>query len=531
MIKLSTKQTKRLVSIHGWSGVFLGLLLYVVLLTGTLAVFASDIGTWSAGGMKSHEPLRQPLDHTIRALAHEMPQEYLEEITVFYNSAGHIVVFFHTHAVNPEGTFDEKGVLTELHPESHRPIAQREGFGTELFGADPAGALDEFLVELHVNLHLPDPWGLYATGLLGFLMLVSAISGILIHRHLIADLFVAPRPWNRLLHARDRHNLAGTWTLPFAILLAFTGAFLSFALSLGFPLLSQIAFSGDQFAMMEALVGTGYEENAQPAELANLDLMLSLSAQHAGSPPESFVISNYGRADTQVIVFHPPKDGAMVGAQNTFDGISGSYLGLKPGIGTQPSLGNWVFELILPLHFGTFAGLLSQLVWFALGLAACYVTLSGQQLWLDRRLDDANWCVLRRLVQIVGYGLPLAILGSTYGFFLSLPAKQTLLWTPLGFCLLGLASIGLGVLIREKELASKAFHVAMTVLLVLLPMARIAAGGPNWIWALSSNNVSIVLFDTILILIGLCFFFTISRIKPFVLLEKQTLEPKAGHEQ
>ena len=40
MIHLPKEETKLMVAVHGWSGIVLGLLLYAVVLTGMVAVFA-----------------------------------------------------------------------------------------------------------------------------------------------------------------------------------------------------------------------------------------------------------------------------------------------------------------------------------------------------------------------------------------------------------------------------------------------------------------------------------------------------------
>lgn len=502
MIALSQKRTKRLVAIHGWSGTVLGLLLYVVLLTGAVAVFALQIGSWSASGVKSQEPLAQPIDGTLRALAAQVPAEYHDDINVFSNSAGHIVAFLHTHTKDADGEIADKGVLFELHPETHEILAQREGFAEDVFGADHWGALDDFLVALHVNLHLPDPWGLYATGVLGLLMLASAISGILIHRHLIQDLFVAPRFSSLLLNARDRHNLAGSWGLPFAIVLAFTGAFLSFALSLGLPTVSTVAFGGDQVAMIERLVGAPEAEDPTPARLANIDAMLAASAEAAGSAPVSFSVQHWGRADARVLVFHQPAEGDLTVAQQVFEGASGAHLGSKPPLGTEPSVGSALFQLMIPLHFGTFAGMLSRTVWFALGLAMCYVTLTGLQLWLQRRSDEPLWRRLARAVPIFGYGLPIAIAGSGIGFFLSLPAGSTLFWTPTGFLIAAALAILVGLAVRRDRALSQLYRLMLGVSLIALPLLRMAMGGAGWEALAASDNTAIAIFDILLLLAG-----------------------------
>src|SRR3546814_17066961 len=68
---------------------------------------------------------------------------------------------------------------------------------------------------------------LLLTGILGLAMLVAAISGLLIHRHLFKDIFTLRTRANPVLVDRDRHSVAGTWSLPFAFILAFTGSFRS----------------------------------------------------------------------------------------------------------------------------------------------------------------------------------------------------------------------------------------------------------------------------------------------------------------
>ena len=61
MINLKARETRTLVAVHGWAGAVLGLLLYAVIVTGTVAVFANEIKTWSGGLLGTSEPMSQPL--------------------------------------------------------------------------------------------------------------------------------------------------------------------------------------------------------------------------------------------------------------------------------------------------------------------------------------------------------------------------------------------------------------------------------------------------------------------------------------
>ena len=53
MFALSQQCTKALVALHGWSAISVGLLLYAVVLTGTVAVFSEEIAYWSVGAQQN----------------------------------------------------------------------------------------------------------------------------------------------------------------------------------------------------------------------------------------------------------------------------------------------------------------------------------------------------------------------------------------------------------------------------------------------------------------------------------------------
>ena len=201
--------SKRLLAVHGWSGVILGLFLYIVLVTGAVAVMLQEFGEWSVSGAGTEAPLSQPRDARIRELAETVDPKYREDASISPNAAGTIQLFFHTHGTNSAGKPDDLGVRFMLAPKTMELLSRDEGYGTEL-PDDPQSALDYFLSILHIILHAPYPVGLFLTASAGFVMLAAVISGIILHKHLLRDLFVSPRLSSSLLNRRDRHILAGS---------------------------------------------------------------------------------------------------------------------------------------------------------------------------------------------------------------------------------------------------------------------------------------------------------------------------------
>lgn len=502
MIPISQGQMKRLTAVHGWSGVVLGLLLFTVVITGTVAVFGHEIARWSVGA-SSDRALDRPLDRVVRGLAETMPRYYLEDTSIWRTDTGDLMVFFHAHATNPDtGEPDEYGTLFHVDSGSGEVLARHEGFVMDRQETWEQSALRRFLVDLHVQLHMPDPWGLIVTGVLGLLMMAAAISGFLMHRHLIRDLFLAERPGARLVSARDRHVLASSWSLPFAIILAFTGSFFSFAFSVSFPIVAQVAFGGDQEAMAKTLFEAPVAEDTRPVRAADLDAIRAAAIAEAGGPLTFIGIHHYGRADSRVHVWHAAADGRLGFTQTVFDGADGRFLGVKPQVGNAPSAGDTLNALMWPLHVGDFAGLFSKVIWGALGATTCFVILSGLRLWVRRREAERLWRGFGRAVTVTAYGLPLGMVASAHAYFLSTPAGEPFFWTPIGFVGGAAASILLGLRIADERRLAQLLWQALALAFLALPLLRLAAGGTSWADAIARGYVEVASIDALLLIAG-----------------------------
>lgn len=503
MIALSQVRTKDLLAIHGWSGVFLGLLLYAVILTGVVSVFAHEIGEWSAPlPHAEHELPTQGLDAAIRQAATEVEPEFHESLFFFADTAGRIRTFFHKHDTR-DGKPEERGVEFDIDPKTLQVLDRREGWADDIRDHNVPSALADFFVELHVSLHLPDPWGLLVTGILGLAMLVAAVTGFLVHRHLIRELFTLRKKKDPLLVKRDAHVIAGTWNLPFAFVLAFTGSYFSFAGAFAIPAVAMVAFGGDQDKLIETVVGVTVSEDKTPATFGNLDAMLADARRRGGAEPGFVSIEHYGRADAHVTVSMMPPDGKLTGATFTYDGDSGAFVQQKPALGLVPSLGNDLFVLMAPLHFGNFAGLWSKAVWFALGFAGAYVTLTGMLLWTTRRQEQPGWGKLARAAHWMGYGLPLALATVPLARFaaplLDVDVRAVQNWTFIAAVVL---ASGIALKVRHLDSLRRVLLAGTGIALLAAPGLRWISGGPGWITAFDNGLATVIALDLAVLLAG-----------------------------
>lgn len=502
MIHLPKEETKLMVAIHGWSGILLGLLLYAVVMTGTAAVFAEEIGAWSAGHVETRSTFEKPIDASVRALAARTPKEFHDDIDLFEIGDHNLGVFFHRHETKPSGEVISRGVYYQLN-DVGRVTSEQRGTGEEVFGPRNDDALSSFLVDTHVRLHLPDPWGLLLTGILGLAMLVAAVSGLLIHRHLFKDIFTLRHKANPVLADRDRHSVAGTWSLPFAFILAFTGSFFSFFGTVGVPIVAMAAFGGDQQALSDAVFGSPGKPDPQPRAIGNLDRIAADATRRTDGAPTFITIEHFGRADAVVTSFHMPKASDIEPITLVYRGATAEFDREKPSIGSRPSAGGTLVAIMGPLHFGNFAGVLSKAVWFGLGFAMCYVTLTGLRLWLARRRErqrSLDW--LERAVTVVGFGLPLALLLAAVAFLFTMPLGSAVFWTPTAFVVAGVAIIVGGIALPTHAMLDRALQIAIAVLLLALPFIRLGNGGPGWTSAIAVEQLSIVAVDLAMLLGG-----------------------------
>jgi uncharacterized iron-regulated membrane protein len=304
--------------------------------------------------------------------------------------------------------------------------------------------------------------------------------------------------------ARDRHVLAGSWNLPFAFILAFTGSYFSFAGSFGIPVMAEVAFGGDQDKMFETIVGVPPAEDATPAAMADLDAMIADARRRSAAEPSFLQVQKWGRADALVTIFTDTATGRMLSPTYVYQGASGAFRYEKPGLGLVPSLGSNLSALMGPLHFGNFAGALSKAVWFALGFAGAYVALSGLSLWSERRREQRGWGWLRYAVIAFGHGLPLALIAVAYGYFPAAAAGGDVHATMMSVFVAVLCGAALlTVALRDPGRARRILIAATALALLGLTPLRLLCGGLSWPEALASGWYVIPALDSSLVIAGL----------------------------
>lgn len=501
MIPLEKRETKLLVSIHGWSSIIMGLLLYAVVLTGTVAVLSKEIGHWSVANTAQKSPFTYKVNDIVQRLSMKVGRAYREDVSISKSLTGNLHIFFHKHLKTSSGFMRDRGVNFEVNPKNGQIISRHEGTGLRLRNTARLSTLKRFIIDTHVQLYMPAPWGLLLTGILGIVMMLAAVTGLFMHRHLLRDIFTLRKRGETVLGLRDKHSVAASWGLPFAFLLAFTGCFFSFAGSFGIPALAMVAFGGNQAQLIRTVMGSSFIRPGRRIKTDNIDVMIEDAKARSGSQVRSVTIEHFGRKNGLVNISHMPKVGGLEGKTYQYHAVNGSFKREIPIVGVVPSVGAQIVTIIAPMHFGNFAGILSKAIWVALGFSSCYIILSGLKLWVRRREEKAGWRIFERIIHVFGLGLPIALAVSGAAYFAYKDSLMVLSATPWGFVGAAGAVITLSMFLSANRLEAVLWNL-LAVVLLLLPVFRFASDGLGWISALESGAITVIAIDILLLFAG-----------------------------
>lgn len=345
---------------HAAIGLLASALLYIISLSGALVVIHDRWQRWEQPNIAETA--------TMTPVAAQAALAAGLTVDVGKPKTEHLYLRFPTEDLpRPVVTTDHGGHYTD----ANGRIVARE-----------AHAWTEFLIELHEYLHLPMTLGLIAVGALGVAMVALTISGVLAHPRILRDAFVLRARHDGQIARADWHNRLGVWTLPFALALALTGAFIGLG-SVGFSVLAKAYTGGDIERAYAPIFGAEPAHDAAPAPLADIAAALTnLSRDQPGVTPTYAIIHDPATRGqfVQIIAEHPRR--LIYGETYRFapDGTPRGKVGLSDG-----PLGQQFAASTYNLHFGNFGGLAVELIYMALGLALCVVIATGTTLWLQKR--------------------------------------------------------------------------------------------------------------------------------------------------
>ncbi|MDQ8020383.1 MAG: PepSY-associated TM helix domain-containing protein [Moraxellaceae bacterium] len=346
--------TRLIHRLHVWTGAGSGLVILLLCLSGSFAVFRLEISQWVAGGIDA--PASCALD------------------------ADAAFALLHAGLVREAGALEGKrGIrrlslpaLTGGHWElrlANGARAQVDACGRKLEGSRAQTA--DFLVNLHTRLFMGKP-GRWIVGAFGVLMLVSVVTGVLAHRKLLRQLFTLRTGRSPRLARSDGHKLLGIWLLPFLLLTAFSGAWLGVATLFPLPDIKGVnAQAVDAYVLPQGLQSMLDDARRQLPELEPVFIDFFPAKGHMsvrGNIP-GHLVQRYSAE-----VLYAAGGGVLLGVHDPR-----ALQGLR-----------WWHQAMMPLHLGDWAGISLRWLYAVFGMGCAGLVWLGLWLWADRRRNVAG---------------------------------------------------------------------------------------------------------------------------------------------
>ncbi|MCJ2185125.1 PepSY domain-containing protein, partial [Novosphingobium sp. 1949] len=393
---LSPQTVRAVLAGHSVLGLAFAGIIYLVCLTGTLAVFTPDIARLEVSHAPALETISdRAIDTALRAATRLAPAD-----ATFYASL--------------PGPARRGATVTAYTPAFERTWAIAADGTLVPFDA----RWSEFLIDLHIDLHLPRRIGAFLVGLTGVALLSSLVSGVLAHPRIVRDAFHLRLGGSRRLQEADWHNRLGVWALPFHFVLALTGALLGLSTVIVAGL-AMLLYRGDTARVYDLFVEPPLASDARRVPLTDLaPLLARVRRETPEATPQNLILEHPGRADMRLTVSSgrarllAQQDEVRFGAEGQI---------LKQHHPRDLAAGTRILASLGQLHFGWFAGFALRLAYGLLGLALCVVTSTGVTIWLARRRDRGRAAPgFERVWSAVCWGQP-AILAASGALALAWP--------------------------------------------------------------------------------------------------------------
>ena len=491
----------RIYDLHSWTGVALGIIMFFVCFTGSLALFHHEFEPWEdelrRGEITSSPvPIHDKVGEIVERHSGEFEPNFVN-VSLPHGEHGHYDVF----VGGPDADGEFQNVEARISATTGEELAFREEGANRL------------LYDLHRDLAWPDALGgrqvgRILVGLVGIAFLLLILTGIVSHTKITKELFTLRYLKSVRLKWQDSHKVMGLWTSPFAAMIALTGAFLG-VIALLLPLLAFVTMKGDQEALIAEL---GLEQPARAeisAPMIPMDEIGPRVHPETGNPVNFIRYTNWGDQNAQAVLNYKAEQRLLYSDAITVSAVTGEVV---PG--QELLLNNGPFAYILatfsPLHYGTYGGIVLKLIYFVLGMGLAVMSALGSMMWIERRRhggegnkSDRFYAILSAINTGVCAGLPaaaVAVLAFDKVYWGAEAARYTsMVWFLFGAWLLA-AIFGF---MRGNDYKANRELLAVTGfgLVALAPLNWIVTGDVMWS-NFSTGAAGSAWFDLAFILLG-----------------------------
>ncbi len=381
--------SKRLLfEIHGWIGINLSMLFFIVCFSGTIATISHELD-WLFNPSIRATPTEQVATRN----------EIVKNIAAAY----------------PEGKIRYWPAATESYSCQivHVEIGKQRKYVfvnpyTGKIQGDANITIQRFFRDFHYFLFMPFfQFGYFVVLTFGFMLLIATATALFFYKKWWKKLFVLEVSKGTMVFFRSLHRLVGLWSVPFTILFSITGIWyflertntgnISVIANGKSPTVSNMGL--DSIALHRLSYLIDYNQASEVAEKAVEGLRvrdISVPADNDGVLYLTGVTSvPLVRNRANRVYMHPL-----------------TYQIIEVQKASELNTVTWLNDIADPLHFGSWGGLLTKIIWFVAGIAISGLILTGIWVALKRRRKSGRG--ISPFWKYLNWGLTLLIVVSMF---------------------------------------------------------------------------------------------------------------------
>ena len=371
---MNRERHKRNYDLHSWAGITLGLIVFVVSLTGCFALFADELRTWEDPAQRLEVP-DTPIaitDQFDAWLKQHVGEDHVEFVRFDYPSE---TAPYYAASILLNTEHGLKDHHAHWNAETGEPIAER------------GDGLSVWLLDIHRDFMWPGflggrTIGRGLVGVAGVVLLLAILTGIVAHTKIREEAYAMRLKRSPRLKWQDTHKVVGLWGLPFFIMIAFTGAVLGIVALLA-PIVAAIAFKGDIEALQHEIFGEHAEPTGVQVQMLSLEELHQIHHPDSDRAPVFATFENYGDETTVVDLFYDADSELLMNEVISVSGATGERVSNL--LNDDMKAATRVNSAIAPLHYATYGGIWLKLLYFVLGLGLAVITALGSMMWIERR--------------------------------------------------------------------------------------------------------------------------------------------------
>ncbi|WP_242115438.1 PepSY-associated TM helix domain-containing protein [Sphingomonas lacusdianchii] len=358
-------------TLHTWSGLLLGWLLFAIFVAGTSAYWREAINRWARPELAPVASREHVVEGAVAFLNRRAPDAQSWFITVpGAESAGGDV--FWVPQAKP-GEERRRG-----HRDTRAFIGSdgQEGTARDTRGGD-------FFYRFHFDLHyMPVFWARWLVSIAAMFMLVAIFTGIVTHKKIFRDFFTLRRGKGQRSWL-DGHNATAVLALPFHLMITYTGLVTLIAMLMPWAIVANYEDPAKLYAAVfpEA---PAVERTERPAPLTPLGPVLRDAERRLGGAVGYITVFNPGDAAARITLTQSGT--SMLSARApalAYDGVTGRLVWRAPPPGGAVETQG----VMVGLHAGRFGDYPMRWLYFLCGIAGSLMVASGLVLWTVKRRE------------------------------------------------------------------------------------------------------------------------------------------------